>query len=95
MIILRVLMGRAWSKEATTIPQSESQGARLSTITVPSPNNNRFTYNSEGTAVNLKTLSSSPSKISVSREWRESKTVCDLPPSPSSWTFGTTIGAAL
>ena len=94
MIILRVLMGRGWSKEVTAIPTSEPNSARFSAMTGPSPNRTRFTYTSDGTAVNLKTISTS--KVSqVSHEWRESKTATDFPPSPSTWTVGTTIGAAL
>ena len=105
MIILRVLMGRAWSQDAAsgTVPPSpstcsnlNSNTARFSAMTVPSPNRARFTYNSEATAINLKVM---PSKVALagSREFRDSKTLVDVPrpPSPSAWTIGTTIGAAL
>ncbi|KAI1784829.1 hypothetical protein LXA43DRAFT_190835 [Ganoderma leucocontextum] len=103
MIILRVLMGRAWSKDATsgTAPpslstsNSNSNTARFSAITVPSPNRARFTYSSEGTAVNLKTLSTSKLSLSGSCEFGDRKTLSDAPPSPSTWTIDTTIGAAL
>ena len=110
MIILRVLMGRAWDQDAAsvtgTVPlslssptsNSDPNTARFSAITVSSPNRARFTYSSDVTAVALKTFSS---KVSLygSREFKDvdSKTLSesDIPPSPSTWITDTTIGAAL
>ena len=106
MIILRVLMGRAWSQDAVsgTIAPSPStcsdlnsnpNTARFSAMTMPSPNRARFTYNSEVTAINLKAV---PSKVPLagSREFRDSKTLVDVPrpPSPGAWTIWTTTGTA-
>ncbi|PIL34472.1 hypothetical protein GSI_03249 [Ganoderma sinense ZZ0214-1] len=119
MIILRVLMGRAWSQDVasgTALPSSSLTASnskfnpnfsnlnenvnakRLSAMTVASPNRARFTYSSEATAVNLKTLSPSKVSLSGSREFRDSKTFVDVPlPSPSAWTVGSgsPIGTAL
>ena len=108
MIILRVLMGRAWAQDAASatgiVPlslssptsNSDPNTARFSAITVSSPNRARFTYSSDVTAVALKTFSS---KVSLygSREFKDvdSKTLSDIPPSPTTWVTDTTIGAAL
>ncbi|KAH9895908.1 hypothetical protein C8Q73DRAFT_644177 [Cubamyces lactineus] len=56
MIILRVLMGRGWTREAAV---STGSGARFHNPSSAGASTTRFTYGTEGTAINLRSFTKS------------------------------------